>query len=195
MVPTKDEFVKAVTSSGYQTPTDAQYNSFSKNIDSATFSSKREVAMFLAEILWESAGLTAKSEIGCESGGCTQYNQAGDPPGKQYYGRGYIQLSWSYNYKAASQGIFNNTSLYDDPDQVATNEDIAWQVSFWYWRTNVHPDSGVQAGQFGSATNKINGALECGANSSSGKAQNRFNIYTKVLPAFGINETPNSAGC
>lgn len=58
--------------------------------------------------------------------------------GKRYWGRGYIQLTWSYNYKAASLDLFNDDRLYTDPDQVATDDNIAWEVSFWFWKKNVH---------------------------------------------------------
>jgi len=114
----------------------------------------------------------------------------------QFYGRGYIQLTWSYNYKSASQALYGDLRLYNNPTTVATNEDQAWGTAFWFWKVNVHGDSGVQAGQFGSATKKINGGLECGSNPPNKTgAQNRFNIYVKVLKAFGINEAANSAGC
>lgn len=194
LTPSKDEFMNAVISCGYPEPTEAQYNSFVNGMNSDTFSSKREVAMFLAQIMWESAGLTKKIEDDCQSK-CGDYASAGDPPGSCYCGRGYIQLSWSYNYKPASEALFNDDRLYTSPDQVATDEDTAWGVSFWFWKQNVHSNSGVQSGQFGSSTNIINGGLECGANSSNGLAQKRFDLYTKVLPAFGINEAPNPAGC
>lgn len=48
-----------------------------------------------------------------------------------FAGRGYIQLTGSANYKAASQALFNDDRLLDNPDLVASNEDYAWQVSFW----------------------------------------------------------------
>ena len=41
--------------------------------------------------------------------------------GVQFYGRGYIQLSWSYNYKAASKALLGNEIvLYNDPDLVGS---------------------------------------------------------------------------
>ena len=153
--------------------------------------------MFLAQLLQESAGLTLKVEQRCASTGCPgEYASGGDPPNNHYYGRGYIQLSWSYNYKDASAGIFGDANkLLQSPDLVATDEDLSWGVSFWFWRAKVHPNAGVQSGQFGSSTMIINGGLECGANASTSAAQKRFQFYSKVLPAFNIQEQPNSAGC
>jgi hypothetical protein len=56
---------------------------------------KRELAMFLAQIIHESGGLVYKIEQACGSGcfKCPgQYITADDYPGKRYCGRGYIQL-------------------------------------------------------------------------------------------------------
>jgi chitinase len=190
-----DQFVNAVTSSGYPTPSEAQYNSFINNYATAgQISSVRELAMFLAEIIWESQGLVKKSEIKCQGNNCAaDYRSDGDDPNKFYYGRGYIQLTWSYNYRAASQALFGDDRLVSDPDQVANNEDLAWETAFWFWSANVHNAAGVQDGQFGSATNAINGALECGP--CRGSCSNRNDIYARVLQAFAVNESPNTAGC
>ena len=191
-----DQFVAAVTSTnGYPTPSQAQYNAFNGNYASAGgISSNRELAMFLSEILWESGGLIYKAEIACQNDGCPgSYRSDGDDPNLFYYGRGYIQLSWSYNYRAASEDLFGDDRLVTNPNQVATDEDIAWKTAFWFWKTNVHGDSGVQNGQFGSATNKVNGGLEC--NPCRGACSNRNDIYAHVLQAFGVDESPNFNGC
>lgn len=85
---------------------------------------------------------------------------------KNYYGRGYIQLSWDYNYKAASIFLFGDEKLIENPDigknefsyqkkllfdsikskffkkiissfSVASNDDVAWSTAFWFWKKNV----------------------------------------------------------
>jgi len=190
------QFSSAVTSNSYPTPSQTQYCAFISQAASAgAITTVRELAMFLAEILWESGGLVYKSEIACTSpNSCSgSYDWNGS---HQFFGRGYIQLTWSANYKAASSALYGDTRLYTNPEQVATNENVAWATAFWFWKANVHPNGGVQAGQLGSATNIINGGLECGSNPPNPTGRtNRFNIYKKVLPAFGDFETPNSAGC
>ena len=103
-------------------------------------------------------------------------------------------MSWWYNYKAASSDLFNDDRLYTDPDQVATNDDIAWAVSFWFWKTNVHSLPGVSDGEFGVTTKAINGALEC-SGSNYDTAKKRFEIYKIVLTAFNIDEEANENGC
>jgi len=191
------QFSNAVTSPpfGYPAPTNAQYCAFVSNAASAGgITTVRELAMFLSEILWESGGLIYKSEIACTApNSCPgSYDWNGN---YQFYGRGYIQLTWSYNYQSASQALYNDNRLYVNPTTVATDENEAWSTAFWFWKTNVHSNSGVQQGQLGSATNLINGGLECGAGASNpSAAQNRFRIYQSVLPAFGDYETLNSVG-
>jgi predicted chitinase len=78
------------------------------------------------------------------------------------------------------------------PDLVL-EEPISWATAFWFWKTNVHSDAGVQAGQFGASTNKINGGLEC--NPCRGTCNNRFTIYKNVLAAFGSSAVADNSGC
>ena len=117
--------------------------------------------MFLAQIIWESSGLQFVEEIACKNNECPDsYKSWDDYPGYynltehilklhvfiilfylnlfkgvRYYGRGYIQLSWSYNYKAASLALFNDLRLYTNPNLVSENDENSWGVSFWYWKT------------------------------------------------------------
>ena len=46
-------------------------------------------------------------------------------------GRGYIMLTGSANYKAASEALYNDDRLLDNPGLVASSENYAWGVSFW----------------------------------------------------------------
>lgn len=190
---TYQEFAKAVTACGYPTPSNTLYTSFvSRAPNDGGITTKRELAMFLAEILHESGGLIYKREIRCQNDGCPyDYRTPGDPAGVYYYGRGFIQLTWSYNYRAASYALFGDDRLVRNPDLVAQSDDYSWAVSFWFWKANVH--SNVQTGQFGSATRAINGGLECSPCRAA--CPTRFSYYSKILPIFGVYETPNSAGC
>ena len=106
----------------------------------------------------------------------------------------FISQSWAYNYKAASIGLFGDTRLYTNPDQVETDDKLSWATAFWYWKANVHSNSQVQAGYFGKSTDLINGALEC-RGSNTNLAKLRFKLYVKVLKAFNINEAPIESGC
>ncbi|KAJ2135976.1 hypothetical protein IW136_004076, partial [Coemansia sp. RSA 678] len=142
---TCDKFKEAVTKASsaigqsYPAPSDKQCTSFLAGMPKGDISSAREAAMFLANILWESDGLRAKEEYDCKDlpDWCAQnYKTPEDAPGKTYWGRGYIQLTWHYNYEAASKGLFGDDRLVKTPDQVATDEDLAWGVSFWFWKEN-----------------------------------------------------------
>ena len=93
---------------------------------------KIESAMFLAQILWESGGLNHTKELKCIVDECPgEYLTPNDYSGKRYYGRGYIQLTWYANYKAASQFLFKDDRLVKNPECVAEQADLAWQTSFW----------------------------------------------------------------
>lgn len=189
-----DEFHNALTSSGYGMPHQDQYNAFANRLGTGDIHNKVEAAMFLAQIIWESGGLKYKRELICVQSGCPgRYDSSVGVKGKNYYGRGYIQLTHSYNYKAASLSLYHDLRLINDPDMVANNEDAAWATSFWFWKTNVHNQGGVQQHHFGAATKAVNG-MEC-ANGGWPAAHSRFEIYKKVLKAFHINEAPNEHGC
>ncbi|KAJ1983395.1 hypothetical protein H4R34_001309 [Dimargaris verticillata] len=193
---TCDEFTKAVTSSGYSAPSPAQCKAFQTQFSKADVSSKLEAAMLVAQLIWESGGFQYKSEIACQGTGCPgEYATPGvDAPGKHYFGRGYIQLTWAENYKAASQGLFGDDRLLKNPDLVASDEETAVGVGMHYWKTRVHTQPGVAEGKFGVTTNAINGKLECGGPNSATAAK-RFEIYKKVLAAFQLNNTPDPSGC
>lgn len=132
----EEEFNNAVVSNGYPKPEKAVFDAFVQGLAKGSISSKEEAAMALAQFLHESAGLTAKKEIRCEQSGCPgDYETPGcDVEGKRYYGRGYTQLTWCANYKAASQDLLGNESLVTDPDSVATDENLAWSTAFWFWK-------------------------------------------------------------
>jgi len=156
---------------------------------------KRELAMFLAQILWESDGLKAVREYACLSGCPNEYKTSDDVPGKSYYGRGYIQLTWAGNYKSASYDLFNDDRLYKNPDLVAENEELSWATAFWYWKKHVKPRPGIELGYFGEATDAINGKLECFNGPNVHKAKLRFILYKKILKGLNIKEEPIEKGC
>ncbi|MEV6560346.1 chitinase [Nocardia sp. NPDC051756] len=189
----EEEFVAAVTSAGYPTPTTSQYQGMCAAAPAGDVSSRKDLAQFLAQILWESDGLRSKEEyLAANDPAAVATAYAGpDDNGKVFYGRGYIQLAWADNYRAASQDIFGDDRLYRTPEVVAEDEYTAWAVSFWYWRARVAIAAGYGEG-FGFTTKAINGALECSGDST--KAERRYKTYTKVAAALG--ETPlGPEGC
>lgn len=192
------EFDASVTSCGYPKTSDDKYNAFSDGLAKSTIKTKREAAMLLAQILHESKGLSKTAEELCQTNlaACNSAYPSlkGGLPGKSYYGRGYIQLTWDYNYIEASKDLYGNDDLLKNPESVATDEKKAWGVTFWYWGKKVSIVPDVQNGKFGAATRAINGALECTGGSHPAVAKRNEN-YAKCLKAFGINETPDFSGC
>lgn len=199
---TQEEFLKAFNEAkpyfsdpNVGNPTEAQYKAFINNAGpKGGITSKTELAMFLAEILWESGGLIYKSEVACKENNCAgTYSTPNDVPGKYYFGRGYMQLTWEYNYSAASKDLYGDDRLRTNPEMVATDEDVAWGVSFWFWKTVVKPKlNGTY--NFGLATDAINGGKECrGADPT--KAKKRYAIYVALLKVFEPSATPVESGC
>ena len=128
---TFEQFKDAVVSCGFPKPSRDQYEKCVTQAKQGLITSKRELAMFVAQIIHESAGLTQKIEAACFESGCPgHYETPSDVPGKRYYGRGYMHLTWHYNYVAASQSLYGDQRLATDPDQVASNEEVAWATAF-----------------------------------------------------------------
>ncbi|CAL8138892.1 unnamed protein product [Orchesella dallaii] len=193
-----DQFSNALTWLGYPAPSWDQYNVFVNSAGpKGQIWDKQEAAMALTHYIHESDGLRAKREYRCEGNGCPgDYETPGcDVGGQDYYGRGYIQLTWCYNYRAASYDLFGDERLVQDPDSVARSEELAWDTAFYFWKVNVHSQPGVAEGRFGVTTNAINGNLECRGEYVD-VARRRFEMYKSVRNAFGLD--PNAAderGC
>lgn len=158
---------------------------------------KSNQAMFIAQIFHESDGLKALVEIGCDKSGAQcgkNYDDGTGAPGKQYYGRGLIQLSWAKNYKAASEGLGMGDKLWAEPDQVAKDNDMAAQTAVWYWLERVANAPGVKEMKFGSTTKAINGELECkGSNVDKSKA--RWKKYLTVAEVVKPSNKATEDGC
>lgn len=141
------------------------------------------------------------SEIKCQVDNCaTKYRSEGDPPNLFYYGRGYIQLTGSSNYKSAGAYLFPNDPnyLFNNPGLVASDNELSWNVSFWFWKFNVHTVQAVLNGDFGASTNIVNGEQECGPKPlcNCNTKFTRFEYYKKVLVAFGLSATgASNNGC
>lgn len=159
---------------------------------------RREAAAALANFSHETGGLVYINEIAqgqyC-SGTSTPCGVCA--PGKSYYGRGPIQLSWNYNYCTAGQAL--GLDLWANPDQVAQNPTIAWRTAIWFWMTQsgagyrpAHT-SIVGGYGFGETIRTINGSIECNGGNPN-QVQSRINDYQRFLQIIG--GTPgNNLGC
>ncbi|CAL5324202.1 unnamed protein product [Camellia sinensis] len=175
---------------------------------------KREIAAFLAQTSHETTGGWPSAPDGPYAWGychVREQNPAGDycsasqewpcAPGKQYYGRGPIQISHNYNYGPAGKAI--GSDLLGNPDLVATDTTISFKTAFWFWMTPQSPkpschdvitggwtpsSADTSAGRvpgYGVITNIINGGLECGKGSNA-QAEDRIGFYKRYCDLFGV---------
>ncbi|XP_014279386.1 uncharacterized protein [Halyomorpha halys] len=191
---TWDQFRSAITTNGFPLPSEAQYEGFVHTLEYAGITTKREAAMFLAQLIHESGGLQFKEELAYKDKSDDPYKSDIDVPGKRYFGRGYIQLTWAENYLNASKGIYGDDRLLQNPDLVAKDEDAAFLTAGWYWKTRVAVVPGVKKGRFGESTRAINGVVECNGEYLE-NSKNRFKYYKVVFEIFGAKGKPNEKGC
>jgi len=159
---------------------------------------KREAAAAMANFAHETGGLWYITEIAknvyCDSTN-TQYPCA---PGKMYYGRGPIQLSWNFNYGAAGAAL--GLPLLSNPDLAEQDASVAWKTALWYWMTQKGPgtmtphDAMVNGAGFGETIRSINGALECNGGNSA-QVQSRINYYNNFISLLGTTAGPGNISC
>ncbi len=157
---------------------------------------RQEAAAFLANVSHETGGLvhiveqnTANYPHYCD--GSRPY---GCPAGQAaYYGRGPIQLSWNFNYKAAGDAL--GIDLLNNPWLVQNDSAVSWKTALWYWNTQTGPgtmtphNAMVNQRGFGETIRSINGSLECNGG-NPGQVQSRIDAYQRFVQILGT--TPGS---
>ena len=153
---------------------------------------KQEAAAFLANVSHETGGLyyiveqnTANYPHYCDA------NQPyGCPAGQAaYYGRGPIQLSWNFNYKAAGDAL--GIDLLNNPWRVEREPDVAMMTGLWYWNTQNGPgtmtahNAMVNGAGFGQTIWAINGSLECNGRNPA-QVQIRVTKYQQFTQILGV---------
>ncbi|CAN1849823.1 Chitinase 4 [Linum perenne] len=146
---------------------------------------KREIAAFFAHVTHETGHLCYIEEIQ-KSTYCNKASERQWPcaPGKQYYGRGPLQLTWNFNYGPC--GKANRFDGLKNPDIVAKNRVIAWKTALWFWMKNVRP---VLRRGFGATIRAINGG-ECGGGRPAAVAS-RVKYYKNYCRRFRVSTGPN----
>nr|CAB3469083.1 unnamed protein product [Digitaria exilis] len=183
---------------------------------------KRELAAFLAQTShettggWDTApdgpyawGYCFKEEVNAWSDYCQPDPRWPCVPGKKYYGRGPIQISWNYNYGQAGEAEPIATDLLSDPDLVANDTVVSFKTAVWFWMTPQSPKpschdvmtgrwapspNDIAAGRlpgYGVTTNIINGGLECGFGGPDARVESRIGFYKRYCDLLGVSYGDN----
>ncbi|MFE2184969.1 glycoside hydrolase family 19 protein [Streptomyces sp. NPDC059455] len=157
---------------------------------------KQEAAAFLANVNHETGGLVHIVEQNTSNYPhyCDWNQPYGCPAGQAaYYGRGPIQLSWNFNYKAAGDAL--GIDLLGNPWLVERDAAVSWKTALWFWNTqrgagSMTPhDAMVNQRGFGETIRAINGSLECNGG-NPGQVQSRIDAYQRFVQILGT--TPGS---
>nr|WP_166640648.1 chitinase [Amycolatopsis sp. SID8362] len=158
---------------------------------------KQEAAAFLANVDHETGGLVYIVEQNTANYPhyCDASQSYGCPAGQAaYYGRGPIQLSWNFNYKAAGDAL--GIDLLGNPWQVEQNSAIAWKTGLWYWNTQTGPgtmtphNAMVNSLGFGETIRSINGSIECNGGNPA-QVESRVSKYRQIASVFGVDPSAN----
>ncbi|MFS1298558.1 glycoside hydrolase family 19 protein [Streptosporangium longisporum] len=153
---------------------------------------RQEAAAFLANANHETGGLVHVVEQNTANYPhyCDTSQPYGCPAGQAaYYGRGPIQLSWNFNYKAAGDALGIN--LLANPYLVQNDASVAWKTALWYWNTQNGPgtmtphNAMVNGHGFGQTIRSINGSLECDGRNPA-QVQSRINSYQRFTQILGV---------
>jgi predicted chitinase len=153
-----------------------------------------ELMMFFGHVSHETDGLKTYEEYCGQSGKCADDYQDSwcqpvqAEPGKQYYGRGWFQLSWPCNYNAAGNAL--GVDLLRNPEQVADSDTLAAATALWFWNAN-NMGQPARNGNFGGTTQIIN-RIECG---QTPQQENRIDRYQRVRICFGLSPATDNLRC
>lgn len=189
---------------------------------------KNELAAFLAVIAQETTGgwpeapggplnwgLVFNEEQACIKGNCPQYNSPGRSAfvaaaGKNYYGRGAMQISYLYNYGEAGKEL--DLPLIEKPELLSEDPVVVFESAIWFWmrKQNNKPSCHeIMTGAwkptaadsllnrksgFGMVINVVNGGVECGSKRSAEaalKAAGRISFYKYFSSSFHIKADEN----
>jgi hypothetical protein len=166
---------------------------------------RRELAAFLAHMAHETGGLRYLEQITVTRSYSVNSKDYPSVEGKDYRGRGPIQLSYNYNYGQFSKAYFGDKQvLLNCPELLAENAEISFASAIWFWMTPQPPKPSchdVIVGNwdavnvdkeykrfpgFGLTLNIIN-APQCGQPTQP-HTQKRYDYYDKFCKYFNTTK-------
>ncbi|MFJ7276605.1 chitinase [Kitasatospora sp. NPDC098663] len=162
---------------------------------------KREAAAFLANVSHETGGLKYVVEQNTANYPhyCDTSQPYGCPAGKSaYYGRGPLQISWNFNYKAAGDAL--HIDLLNNPSLAEKDPAVSWKTGLWFWNsqkgagTMTAHDAIVNGKGFGETIRSINGDLECNGKNPD-ERNDRINLYKKFVGVLGTDVGGGNISC
>jgi len=154
------------------------FNDINRGFTAALPGGLTELALLMGNIAHESGAFIYTEEIRCA--GVTQVT--GECPYGWYHGRGYIQISWDYNYREAAN-VLGNQAIFTNPDIVMHDPTVNWQTVQWFWTTRVQPTFARSGYTMGASVRAINGGLECDSGPISSGRVRDIQCFQK---AFGV---------
>ncbi len=161
---------------------------------------RRELAAFLAHLAQETGGFRYLEQLTILRSYSVANKEYPPVEGRDYHGRGPIQLSYNYNYGQFSKAYFGDKNvLLKNPELLVTDSVVSFGSAIWFWMTMQPPkpachdvmvgswqpvDIDVEAKRypgFGLTLNIIN-ASQCGKESEH--ANRRYDIYEKMCKYF-----------
>jgi predicted chitinase len=153
---------------------------------------RQEAAAFLANVSHETGGLVHVVEQNSANYPhyCDGSQPYGCPAGQAaYYGRGPVQLSWNFNYKAAGDAL--GIDLLRNPWLVQNDAAVAWKTAIWFWMTSTGAGrmtahtAMVSGAGFGETIRTINGSRECNGGNPA-QVQSRVSSYERFARILGV---------
>ncbi len=123
------------------------------------------------------------STVGCGSNYNISWCSIEGAPGKLYYGRGWLQLSYPCNYYAAGQAL--DLDLLKHPDLVSNLEDVAVDTAIWFYQAN-NMEQPAEQGDFAATTRILNGPQECDGGPEAQNQLTRIQAYERIRLCFGL---------
>jgi predicted chitinase len=135
-------------------------------------------AIFLAQVLHESAGLQFFEEIasGDAYEGRRDLGNVKPGDGRRYKGRGPIQLTGRTNYRAAGKAL--GLPLEQHPEMAAGHK-TGWRIAAWYFSQRAGLMAAANRGDITGSTRLINGAATEGAPSHLARRRRLLKLVSR----------------